>query len=83
MKTQVVSITSQGRITIPSRFRKALKLKYYSKALVSLEGKGLRIEPIESILPLQGILANKKIVSQKRRRLLEKEAITRGYQRQG
>lgn len=54
--TYTVSITSQGQISIPARFRKELGLNKGKKALVSLEDKKLIIEPVKDFLELRGSL---------------------------
>ncbi len=51
-----VSITSQGQISIPAKFRRQLGLNKGRKALVSLEDKGLVIKPIKDFLELGGSL---------------------------
>lgn len=52
----MVSITSQGQISIPARFRKELGLNTGKKALVSMEDKKLIIEPVKDFLDLRGSL---------------------------
>lgn len=54
-----VSITSQGQISIPARFRKELGLEKYNKALVKKEGNRLVVEPIPDLLSLKGTLKHK------------------------
>lgn len=54
--TYIVSITSQGQISIPARFRKELGLNTGKKALVSMEDKKLIIEPVKDFLDLRGSL---------------------------
>jgi len=53
---QVVSITSQGQISIPVMMRRALSLNKYNKASVRLDKKRIIIEPIPDIMELEGIL---------------------------
>lgn len=56
---QIVSITSQGQISIPASMRRLTALDQYHKALVKLEGKKIVIEPIADFLSLGGILQQK------------------------
>jgi len=58
---QIVSITSQGQITIPASFRKQLGLDKYLKALVKIEGEQIIVEPVPDLLSLAGILHHKVI----------------------
>ena len=58
---QIVSITSQGQITIPARIRKLLGLNKYPKATVRAENKKIIIEPIPNILTMGGLLKKKAI----------------------
>lgn len=51
-----VSITSQGQISIPAKIRRALGLDIYRKAMVSMEGKNIIIEPVDDLLALSGSL---------------------------
>ncbi len=59
--TYIVSITSQGQISIPSDLRKKLGLNINQKALVKEEGKKIVIEPIDDLLSLEGVLKDKAI----------------------
>lgn len=54
--TQIVSITSQGQISIPANLRRDLKLNIYNKASIRQEKGRLIIEPVEDILLLAGSL---------------------------
>ena len=56
---QIVSITSQGQITVPARFRRRLNLDRYRKASVELTNNKLVIEPIPNLMSLAGILKSK------------------------
>ena len=53
---QVVSITSQGQISIPAMMRRALSLNKYNKANVRLDKKRIIIEPLPDIMELEGSL---------------------------
>lgn len=54
--TYVVSITSQGQISIPAKLRRELGLHNGKKALVSVEDKKLIVEPVKDFLELRGSL---------------------------
>ena len=58
---QIVSITSQGQITIPSIFRKRLGLNQYRKATVRTIDNKIIIEPIPNLMKMAGVLQNKAI----------------------
>ncbi|EKE05398.1 MAG: hypothetical protein ACD_19C00317G0004 [uncultured bacterium] len=59
-----VSVTSQGQISIPVKFRKELGLTKNSKANVSLEGKKVIVETVPDYTQLRGSLrTNKKPLS--------------------
>lgn len=51
-----VSITSQGQISIPAKFRRELGLNSGKKAMVSTEGNKIIIEPVKDFLELRGSL---------------------------
>ncbi len=76
----MVSITSQGQISIPIRFRRELSLDKQKKAAISKEGNKLVIEPVDDFLSLAGIFKTKKKISFKKIRrdfeyYLAKEAV--------
>lgn len=56
---QIVSITSQGQITVPASMRKALSLGNYPKAMVSIVSNKIVFEPIFDIIALGGVLKHK------------------------
>lgn len=80
---QIVSITSQGQISIPAKIRRELGLDEYRKAVVRRNGGQIVIEPVEDILKLGGSLQKYglkgKSISQIRR--LEKQAAVEGFSR--
>lgn len=51
-----VTVTSQGQISIPAKFRQELGLDKNKKVLVSMEDKKIVIEPIKDLLELKGSL---------------------------
>ena len=55
----LVSITSQGQISIPARIRKALGLERFRKAFIALEDSKIIIEPVSDVLSLKGTLSYK------------------------
>ncbi|MGB9706737.1 MAG: AbrB/MazE/SpoVT family DNA-binding domain-containing protein [Microgenomates group bacterium] len=57
----LVSITSQGQISIPAEIRRELGLLEKRKALVKREGKRVIIEPAEDIFSLAGAFKHKAI----------------------
>lgn len=57
----VVSITSQGQISIPAKIRKELGLSSHRKALVKREGKKVVVEPVSDFMKLGGSLKRKAI----------------------
>lgn len=59
--TYLVSITSQGQISIPAAIRRKLGLSTKEKALVTTDGLRVLIEPVEDIFALEGALAHKAI----------------------
>lgn len=59
--TYLVSITSQGQISIPSYIRRRLGLNKNQKALVKEENERIIIEPIDDLLSLGGVLKHKAI----------------------
>lgn len=58
---QIVSITSQGQITIPAFMRRLLNLSEYNKALVQTKKNKIIIEPVPDILNLGGLLKDKAL----------------------
>lgn len=55
----IVSITSQGQISIPAKLRKELRLQTHKKAMVSKKGDNILIEPVADLLDLKGSLQTK------------------------
>lgn len=56
---QIVSITSQGQITIPASMRRKVSLNLFNKALIKTEDNKIVVEPIVDLLSLGGMLKNK------------------------
>lgn len=60
----IVSITSQGQISIPMPLRRKYGLDKFRKAIISSTQEGnLIIEPFSDLLSLKGIIKTKKKVS--------------------
>lgn len=57
----VVSITSQGQVTIPAKIRRRLELEKYEKASVRAEGQKIIIEPLPDLLGLGGSLKERAL----------------------
>lgn len=66
--TYTVTITSQGQISIPAKFRHELGLDKTKKALVSMEDKKIIIEPTRNFLELEGAFKTKIKISSKEAR---------------
>lgn len=76
----IVSITSQGQISIPAKLRKEIGLEKHKKALVRREGKRIIVEPIKDFLELGGSLHHKVIKGKSIKEIIkmEKEAVAQG-----
>lgn len=57
----IVSITSQGQISIPADIRRALGFDKQRKAVIWQEEEKLIIEPVKDLLELKGIFKHKAI----------------------
>ncbi len=55
----VVSITSQGQISIPAQIRRDLNLDKTRKALITIQGNKAVIEPLKDLLELKGSFKTK------------------------
>ena len=55
-----VSITSQGQFSIPIPLRRLLGLNSGTKAMVSVEGKRLIVEPVRDFMELAGTFRTNK-----------------------
>ena len=79
--TYTVSITSQGQISIPIAFRRALDLDKTKKAIISKQGNTLIVEPIPDLLSLRGSLRHKAVKGKTIDEIiaLEKEAAAQGF----
>lgn len=74
----IVSITSQGQISIPAKIRRELGLNKHKKALVKSEGKKMIIEPVSDFLNLGGSLAHKAISGKNIQEIIKIEKETVG-----
>ncbi len=68
---QVVSITSQGQMTIPASMKR--KLNFDNKALVKVRGKKLVVEPVGDILKLGGVFKDKALKDKSIEEIIELE----------
>lgn len=75
----LVSITSQGQISIPAEIRRNLGLTKYKKAFVRQEGERVVIEPVFDFMELEGSLHYKAIKGKSIDEIikLEEEAISK------
>jgi len=73
MPFQIVTITSQGQITIPAAVRRALGLKKTGKALVYHRQNQVVLEPIKSVMSLAGIIKSQKMKGKKLKEILAAE----------
>ena len=58
--TYVVSITSQGQISIPVDIQRQLGLSKKQQAIVSIENGKMVVEPVKDLLELEGSLKTNK-----------------------
>lgn len=76
----IVSITSQGQISIPAALRRKYGLDKSKKALLSEEENKIVIEPVQDFLELGGSLkTNKKPLSNKKLDELIAQAVADDY----
>jgi len=62
--SHIVSITSQGQISIPIKIRRELNLDKIKRAIVSIEKGRVIIQPVKDLMELAGSLkTDKKPVS--------------------
>lgn len=59
--TYIVSITSQGQISIPVSIRRSLNLDKHKKAVIRQEKDRVIIEPVKDFLELEGVFKHKAI----------------------
>jgi len=70
--TNIVSITSQGQISIPAKMRRQLGLNKTKKALISIQDDRLLVEPVRDFIEMGGTLkTNLKISSREIRQAFE------------
>ena len=63
--TYIVTVTSQGQISIPAPIRKTLGVDKYKKAIVRLDKDTVTIKPVPDIMDLKGIFKSKKRFTRK------------------
>ena len=55
MLVEIVTVTSKGQITIPSRLRRELKITEGEKLLVMREGNAIKMIPVPKLSRMAGI----------------------------
>ena len=55
MNKEIISVTSDGRLTLPEEIRKVLKIGKGSKLVVTMEKKYIVLKPMTSLSELYGI----------------------------
>ncbi len=77
MSFQIVTITSQGQVTVPAKLRRALGLDKVKKAIVYQQKDKIIMEPVHSITQLAGILKSKRLKNKTIEEImrLEKKAV--------
>lgn len=80
----LVSITSQGQISIPAKLRRELDLDQNKSALVKREGRRIVIEPVADLFSLAGAFKHKALKGKTIQEIIdieeqawEKEAVKR------
>jgi bifunctional DNA-binding transcriptional regulator/antitoxin component of YhaV-PrlF toxin-antitoxin module len=66
--THIVSITSQGQLTIPKKVLRALGVKGPVKAELVQKGKGFEVKPQKSFWELEGSLYNGMVATDEKLR---------------
>ena len=70
--TNIVSITSQGQISIPAKMRRQLGLDKTKKALISVHDDRILVEPVRDFVEMGGTLkTNLKVSSRQIRQAFE------------
>ncbi|OGE07784.1 hypothetical protein A3I53_02185 [Candidatus Curtissbacteria bacterium RIFCSPLOWO2_02_FULL_40_13b] len=70
--TNIVSITSQGQISIPAKMRRQLGLDKTKKALISVHNDKILVEPVHDFIEMGGTLKiNLKVSSRQIRQAFE------------
>lgn len=74
----LVTITSQGQISIPAPLRRQFGLDKTKKAHVEAFGDSIIVKPEPNLLALEGIFKTKKKISPEKIRQAFEEALARG-----
>ncbi len=69
----IVTITSQGQITIPARMRRSLGISRLGKARIKFFSNKLTIEPVKDLLEMGGILRDRAIKNKSIQEIIELE----------
>ncbi|MFW5719642.1 MAG: AbrB/MazE/SpoVT family DNA-binding domain-containing protein [Candidatus Dojkabacteria bacterium] len=71
-----ITITSQGQISIPAKFRRILGLKKQSKVIMELQDERIIIRPERDLMQLDGIISDRAFpYSPEKINTLEKKAL--------
>lgn len=80
--TYMVSITSQGQLSLPAKVRRELGFSKTRQAIVSVEAGKVTIEPVKDLLELAGSLkTTKKPLSNQEIHRFAAEAAAKEYGR--
>ncbi|MCX7589818.1 MAG: AbrB/MazE/SpoVT family DNA-binding domain-containing protein [Patescibacteria group bacterium] len=73
---QIVTITSQGQITLPASIRRLFKLDKYKKALVKTYSNKIVVEPLDDITNLAGLFKKKALKRKNIEKIIQLEERT-------
>lgn len=73
MEKTIVTITSQGQLTIPKSFRDVFKMKGSTKAFIRRVGHTILVEPKKDFWSLRGALKSRVSLSDQELRAARKE----------
>ncbi|KKT35469.1 MAG: hypothetical protein UW24_C0008G0008 [Parcubacteria group bacterium GW2011_GWA2_44_12] len=79
--TQLITITSQGQISIPSKVRKLFGLDKMNKLLLRVQNNKIILEPAPDIMELEGIFKKYAITDKSTEEVmkLEKDAMGKAF----
>jgi AbrB family looped-hinge helix DNA binding protein len=80
--TYIVTITSQGQLSLPAKIRRELGFEKTRRALLSVKDGKVFLEPVQDILELAGSLkTTKKPLSNKELHDLFAESVAEAYKK--
>lgn len=56
MQVQLATVTQKGQVTIPVEMRNVLGIKPYSRVMISVSQKVIKVEPTLDIMDLAGFI---------------------------